>query len=246
MYAVIESGGKQHRVELGSEIQVDRLDVQPGDSITLDRVLLVADGDAAAIGQPVVDGASVSAQVLRQERGDKIVVFKYKPKARTRVKQGFRAELTRLRITDIAFGGKSAAKDAQSAEKAEAAKAREAAAADKAAADKAAADKAAADKVLAEKLAAAVEAEPKASRKSAAKSSTRKSAAPEPAAEAESEIEAAPAAEAESETDAPPVAEAATDDDRAPAAEAEAETEPALTPEAASAAADADDTKKDE
>ncbi len=60
MYAVIESGGKQHRVELGSEIQVDRLDVQPGDSITLDRVLLVADGDDAAIGQPVVDGASVS------------------------------------------------------------------------------------------------------------------------------------------------------------------------------------------
>ena len=60
MYAVIESGGKQHRVELGSEIQVDRLDVQPGDSITLDRVLLVADGDDAAIGRPVVDGATVS------------------------------------------------------------------------------------------------------------------------------------------------------------------------------------------
>ena len=113
MYAVIESGGKQHRVELGSEIQVDRLDVQPGDSITLDRVLLVADGDEAAIGQPVVDGAKVSAQVLGQDRGDKIVVFKYKPKARTRVKKGFRAELTTLRITDIAFGGKSAAKDAE-------------------------------------------------------------------------------------------------------------------------------------
>ena len=105
MYAVIESGGKQHRVELGSEIQVDRLDVQPGDSITLDRVLLVADGEDAAIGQPVVDGATVSAQVLGQDRGEKIIVFKYKPKARTRVKKGFRAELTTLRITDIAFAG---------------------------------------------------------------------------------------------------------------------------------------------
>ena len=80
MYAVIESGGKQHRVELGSEIQVDRLDVQPGDSITLDRVLLVSDGDDTAIGQPVVDGATVSADVLGQDRGDKIVVFKYKPR----------------------------------------------------------------------------------------------------------------------------------------------------------------------
>ena len=113
MYAVIESGGKQYRVELGSEIQVDRLDVQPGDSITLDRVLLVADGDATAVGRPVVDGASVSAEVLRQERGDKVIVFKYKPKARTRVKKGARADLTRLRIADIAFGGRSAAEDAK-------------------------------------------------------------------------------------------------------------------------------------
>jgi len=129
MYAVIESGGKQHRVELGSEIQVDRLDVQTGDSITLDRVLLVADSEEAAIGQPIVDGAIVSAQVLGQDRGRKIIVFKYKPKARTRVKKGFRAELTTLRITDIAFGGKSAAKDAEKAAKAEARKAREAEAA---------------------------------------------------------------------------------------------------------------------
>ena len=138
MYAVIETGGKQHRVELGSEIQVDRLDVQPGDSITLDRVLLVADGDAAAIGQPVVDGASVSAEVVAQERGQKILVFKYKPKARTRVKKGFRAQLTTLRITDIAFGGKSAAKDAEKAHRAEAKRAKEAEQADKAAAAKAA------------------------------------------------------------------------------------------------------------
>ena len=207
MYAVIESGGKQHRVELGSEIQVDRLDVQPGDSITLDRVLLVADGEDAAIGQPVVDGATVSAQVLGQDRGEKIIVFKYKPKARTRVKKGFRAELTTLRITDIAFGGKSAAKDAEKQQKAEA---KEAKAAEKAAA-KAAEEQAAADKELAAKLAAAeepakeeaAEAKPKATKKSTAKKAADKKAVEEPEAEAEATAEdAEPVPEAEAESDA--------------------------------------------
>jgi len=199
MYAVIESGNKQYRVELGSEIQVDRLDVQAGDSITLDRVLLVADGDATAIGQPVVDGATVLAEVLRQERGEKIVVFKYKPKARTRVKKGFRAELTTLRISDIAFDGKSAAKDA----KASAAKK---AKADKAA-DKAAADKAAADKELAAKLAAAsepaAEAETAESKpKAPSKKSTPKASAKKPAAEAEASADTEPAPEAQGDSDA--------------------------------------------
>jgi len=205
MYAVIESGGKQHRVELGSEIQVDRLDVQPGDSITLDRVLLVADGEDAAIGQPVVDGATVSAQVLGQDRGEKIIVFKYKPKARTRVKKGFRAELTTLRITDIAFDGKSAAKDAEKQQKAEA---KEAKAAEKAAA-KAAEEQAAADKELAAKLAAAeepakeeaAEAKPKATKKSTAKKAADKKAVEEPEAEAPAE-DAEPVPEAEAESDA--------------------------------------------
>ena len=146
MYAVIESGGKQYRVELGAEIQVDRLDARPGEAITLDRVLLVADGDATAVGKPLVDGAAVVAEVLRQERGDKIVVFKYKPKARTRVKQGHRAELTTLRIADIAFGGKSAAKEAQQSESKKSKALREA--------EQEAEQKAAADRELAAKLAA--------------------------------------------------------------------------------------------
>jgi large subunit ribosomal protein L21 len=190
MYAVIESGGKQHRVELGSEIQVDRLDVQPGDSINLERVLLVAHGDDATIGQPVVDGATVSAQVLGQDRGPKLIVFKYKPKARSRVKNGFRAELTTLRITDIAFGGKSAAKDAEKAQKAEAKKAKEAEKAAKAAAD----EQAAADKALAAKLAA----EPEAPQKK----STAKKAAAEPEPELEVPADAAPEPEVEAESDA--------------------------------------------
>ena len=214
MYAVIESGGKQHRVELGSQIQVDRLDVQPGDSITLDRVLLIADGDDAAIGQPVVDGATVSAQVVAQERGHKIVVFKYKPKARTRVKQGFRAELTTLRITDIAFDGKSAAKDAEQAQKDEARKVKEAEKAAKAAAAKAAEEQAAADQALAAQLSAA-EDEAKPAKK---KSSSKKAAAAdaEPAAE-KPEADAEPAAaEAEAEPEAnetEPAADADTEKD---------------------------------
>jgi large subunit ribosomal protein L21 len=109
MYAVIETGGKQYRVEVGTELEVELLDVEPGQSITLDRVLLVADGDTAAIGQPIVDGAAVEAEVVGATRGDKVIAFKYRPKARRRVKKGHRQDLTALRITDISFGGKRAA-----------------------------------------------------------------------------------------------------------------------------------------
>ena len=116
MYAVIETGGKQYRVEVGTELEVELLDVEPGKTVTLDRVLLVADGDEAAIGQPIVGGATVSAEVLRRARGEKLIAFKYRPKARSRVKKGHRQELTVLRINDITFGGKSAAKTAAKAE----------------------------------------------------------------------------------------------------------------------------------
>jgi large subunit ribosomal protein L21 len=116
MYAVIETGGKQYRVEVGTELEVELLDVEPGKTVNFDRILLVADGDEAAIGQPVVDGAAVSAEVLRQDRGPKLISFKYRPKARSRVKKGHRQELTVLRISDIVFGGKSAAKVAAKAE----------------------------------------------------------------------------------------------------------------------------------
>ena len=116
MYAVIETGGKQYRVEVGTELQVELLDVEPGKTITLDRVLLVADGDEARIGRPLVDGAAVSAEVLRQDRGEKLIAFKYRPKARRRVKKGHRQELTVLRVSDIVLGGKSAAKAAAKAE----------------------------------------------------------------------------------------------------------------------------------
>src|ERR1700675_2368688 len=115
MYAVIETGGKQYRVEVGTELEVELLDVEPGKTITFERVLLVADGDESSIGRPVVADASVSAEVVNQTRGPKLISFKYRPKARSRVKKGHRQELTVLRIADITLGGKSAAKIAKKA-----------------------------------------------------------------------------------------------------------------------------------
>jgi large subunit ribosomal protein L21 len=144
MYAVIETGGKQYRVELGTEIEIDRLEAALGETIELGRVLLLADGDEAQIGRPIVEGATVSAAVVRQDRGEKIIVFKYKPKARRRVKHGHRQDLTIVRVSDIVFNGRSAAKEAQ-------VEARELEAVRKAATEEAE-RKAAADRELAAKL----------------------------------------------------------------------------------------------
>jgi large subunit ribosomal protein L21 len=118
MYAVIETGGKQYRVEVGTELEIERLEAGPGESVAFDRILLVADGDAASIGRPVVANASVAAEVVRRDRGDKVISFKYRPKARRRVKKGHRQELTVIRISDIVLDGKSAAKEAEKAEEA--------------------------------------------------------------------------------------------------------------------------------
>jgi len=109
MYAVIEAGGKQYRVEVGTELEVDLIDAAPGASLAIERVLLVADGDTAQIGRPTVPNASVAAEVVGRERGEKVISFKYRPKARRRVKKGHRQELTRIRISDIVLDGKSAA-----------------------------------------------------------------------------------------------------------------------------------------
>ena len=195
MYAVIETGGKQYRVELGSEIEVDRMDVEPGQTIDLDRVLLVADGEESAIGAPLVDGATVSASVVRQSRGEKLVVFKYKPKARSRVKNGARADLTLLRIADIAWGDRSAAREGAAAD------AERKAAAERAA--RAAAEKAAADEALAARLAAAA---------AAATPAVAAPPAAAPSEEAPPAEDAAPATEAVSPEEIADAAETAPDD----------------------------------
>jgi len=164
MYAVIETGGKQYTVELGMELEVELLDAEPGQEINLDRVLLVVDGETSAIGQPIVEDAAVSAKVLRQDRGEKTISFKYRPKARSRVKKGHRQELTVLKITEVRLGTKSAAADAKVAE-AEAAAAREKVS--KAAARQAAEDAALAEKLKARKAAEEQAAAPKAKAKAA-------------------------------------------------------------------------------
>jgi len=116
MYAGIETGGKQYRVEVGTELEVELLQAEPGDNITLDRVLLVADGDESAIGTPIVADAAVEAEVVRRDRGEKLISFKYRPKARSRVKRGHRQELMVLRITEVRLGKKSAAADKRKAD----------------------------------------------------------------------------------------------------------------------------------
>jgi large subunit ribosomal protein L21 len=209
MYAVIETGGKQFRVELGTTLEVDRLDAEPGTTLTLERVLLVADGDVAEIGRPTVANASVSAEVVGATRGEKVIVFKYKPKARRRVKKGHRSELTVLRITDIRLDGRSAAADETrqvEARKTERERLAEAAA-----------RQAEADAALAKTLAA--RAEPKATddaasgkaKPAAAKTGARSAKSKPTAAEAKpTAAEAKPGAEAKSPAEAKPRRRAST------------------------------------
>jgi large subunit ribosomal protein L21 len=205
MYAVIETGGKQYRVELGTELEVELLDVEPGQEINLDRVLLVVDGDKSAVGQPVVADAAVSARVLRQDRGEKTISFKYRPKARRRVKKGHRQELTVLKITDVRLGTKSAAAEAQEAEtQAEAERGKIA---------KAAARQAAEDAALAEKLKARQAAADEAELKAKAPKAKATKAAPAKAPAAPKAAKAAKAAPAK----AAPAKAAKTDE---PAGEA--------------------------
>ena len=184
MYAVIETGGKQYRVEVGTELEIELLEAGAGEAIAFDRVLLVADGDAASIGRPVVPNATVSAEVLRRDRGDKVISFKYRPKARRRVKKGHRQELTIIRISDIVLDGKSAASDmAEAAEKRKTERERlqeaarrqaeqDAALAAKLAADAAAAAPKTAKPVKAEKAAKPAKAEAKTITKASAKADT--------------------------------------------------------------------------
>jgi large subunit ribosomal protein L21 len=115
MYAIVETGGKQYRVKPGDTIAVERLSGEPGETLDLDRVLLVGGDDGATrVGAPGVADAVVRAEVVEHARGEKIIVFRYKSKVRYRRKTGHRQALTRLRITDILVGGASAAQPAAS------------------------------------------------------------------------------------------------------------------------------------
>ncbi len=101
MYAVVETGGKQYRVAVGDKLMVEKLDVEEGAAIHLDRVLMVCENGKVEVGTPVLDGTSVGAKVLLQGRGEKIKVYKFKRRTKYRKTQGHRQSFTQLEITSI-------------------------------------------------------------------------------------------------------------------------------------------------
>lgn len=100
-YAIVESGGKQYTAIEGETIEVDRLSVEAGNKVPLETVLMVVDGEKVAVGTPLVKGAQVNTTVVAHEKGAKVVVFKYRPKKRYRVKTGHRQHYTRLKVDSI-------------------------------------------------------------------------------------------------------------------------------------------------
>jgi len=108
-YAIVEASGQQFWLQPNRYVDIDRVDAQEGDTITLDNVLLLRDGSGTTIGQPYVQGASVQLEVLAHRRGPKIIVYKMRPKKKTRRKNGHRQELTRVKVTAITVAGKASA-----------------------------------------------------------------------------------------------------------------------------------------
>ena len=113
-YAVIESGGKQYKVEPGDWIKVEKLDSQEGSLVELSNVLVVSQNDKTIIGNPSVEGARVTATVASHGKGKKIVIFKFKAKNRYRRKQGHRQNYTQLNIQEILMGTKEKPAGAES------------------------------------------------------------------------------------------------------------------------------------
>ncbi len=101
MYAVIETGGKQYRVSEGDTIFVEKLNAEDGAEVTFDQVLLVGGDEDATVGAPYVEGASVSGKVIKNGKGKKITVFKFKPKKNYRRRQGHRQPYTKVEIAAI-------------------------------------------------------------------------------------------------------------------------------------------------
>ncbi len=107
MYAVIKTGGKQYRVSVGDQIRVEKLAGDVGTELTFDEVLMLG-GDKVAVGKPTVDGASVKAKIVAQDRAKKIIVFKYKRRKNYRRKHGHRQPYTELEITGLETTGEKA------------------------------------------------------------------------------------------------------------------------------------------
>jgi large subunit ribosomal protein L21 len=104
-YAIVEVGGKQYKTVEGETIQVDRLPGEPGEELSLERVLMLVDGESVNVGQPTVGGMVVQVTIDKHFRGEKVVAFRYSPKKRIRVRRGQRHEYTRLMVDAIAEAG---------------------------------------------------------------------------------------------------------------------------------------------
>ena len=101
MYAVVNTGGKQYKVQKGETLRIEKIPGEVGSRVTFDRVLLVADGENVRVGQPLVEKAAVLASIVEQDKAKKIIVFKYKRRKRYRRKQGHRQPYTAIRIDGI-------------------------------------------------------------------------------------------------------------------------------------------------
>ena len=104
MYAVIKSGGKQHRVQEGEYLRLEKLEVATGESVDFDEVLMVADGDNVKIGTPLVEGGKVTAEILSHGRADKVKIIKFNRRKHSRKQMGHRQWFTEVKITSISAG----------------------------------------------------------------------------------------------------------------------------------------------
>lgn len=105
MYAVVKTGGKQYQVSAGDTIKVEKLEGEQGDTVELGEVLLIADEEQVTLGRPLVDGASVSAEIVEQDRHRKVLIYKFRRRKRYRRKAGHRQPYTALKITGIQVPG---------------------------------------------------------------------------------------------------------------------------------------------
>ena len=101
MYAVFQSGGKQHRVAEGQTVRLEKIEVAPGDSVEFDNVLMVSNGDDVKIGTPIVANAKVTAEVVTHGRGEKVKIVKFRRRKHSRKQQGHRQWFTEVKITGI-------------------------------------------------------------------------------------------------------------------------------------------------
>ena len=103
-YAIFKAGGRQYRAEIGRALRLPLMDVEPGDEVSFDDVLLSSDGETVRAGQPVVEGAKVTGQILGHGQDDKIYVFRFKRRKNYRKKTGHRQKFTEVMITDLQLG----------------------------------------------------------------------------------------------------------------------------------------------